>query len=65
MQLAYGYKIGMVYRLIFTDIRYLHSANIYPISDILNLISDMAADTDIRYLEKQPIYLFTDMPSLL
>ncbi len=61
------FSVGMAYRLILTDIRYLYSADIrYFISDILaQLISDlfslpisdiyigwMSTDTDIQYLKK-------------
>ncbi len=54
------YQLGMAYRLILTDIRYLQSADIryrylisvrsQPLSDIAQPISDILSFADIRYL---------------
>ncbi len=57
----------MAYRLIFTDIRYLHSADIrYFISVSPKPISDIRyfTTTDIRYFTTTDIRYFTDIPNV-
>ena len=51
-----GFILGMVYLLIFTDIRYLHSA------DIQYLYRQIP--TDIRYFVPTDIQYFTDILTL-